>query len=1184
MMGSLSKAITIVLMIAGSCFNAYSQKINLEIKNATVKEAMEQVKKATGYSFVFSSYDVNTDARVSVSANNSSIDDVIKQILMSQKELGYEIQGKKIIIMKDKKQASPKSAPRKVEGRVVDKKGEPIAGASIIDLKTSGGTISGSDGAFSLNILGEESLEVSCLGYVTKSARPNKSGILMVVLEEDSLALNELVVVGFGTQRKENLTGAVATISSKELDNRLVVSAANALQGLDPSVNLTMGTGSPESAYSVDIRGSVSINSSSPLILVDGIETDLRAVNAADIESISVLKDASASSVYGAKASAGVILVTTKSGGSEDGKKATINYSGRYGVAMNTTSTDFITCGYDYVTLTNTFYNAYQGYDFYQYPSANGELQKLLDRRNDKTENPARPWVEAGSDGNYYYYANFDWFGFLYNRTRSQQEHNISVNGGSDKFNYYISARYLDQEGIFKIYGDTYKDYSFRSKIGVRIMPKLKYSNNISFDRTEMKYPGTASYEKTIAYMQNHLSPSFLPYNPDGSIVSYTNQLYSSTTLGSGLLGSLSANKSWNSKTVRTITLSNKLDYEINDKLTLTASYGLKMRDPVNKYRNNNYTYSSALDQFETYTQGENVENSYTENHYTQRQSDIDAYATFSDTFGENHHFKVVAGMQYIDYRYSTLQVKQTDLSDEDLSTFAVANGVITLSQTINTLRTLGFFARANYDYKGKYLFEISGRADGSSRFSQKSRWGFFPSGSMGWRVSEEPFFDNLKSVWNNFKVRASVGSLGNQQVSGYYTYIDKVSSDNIMSYTFDDTSLAGYASVSAPIASDLTWETVTTSNLGFDMGFFKGKLSLNSDFYIRDTKNMLTSSMTLPSVYGASSPKTNDADLRTTGYEIYLRWNDSISLGGKPFDYGISATLGDYLTKITRFNNPDKALSDYYVGMTLGEIWGYKVDGLFATDEEAASYQNSIDWNSCDAVYNKIFAAKAPGMSKLLAGDMKFVDLNKDGVISKGSNTADNSGDRTVIGNSLPRCSYSFRFDFSWNNFDVSAFFQGVGKQDWYPAVSSSTGQQSLDFFGPYSYPMTSFISSSFARNCWTEENTDGYFPRMRGYSARADGPLGQVNDRYLQNVGYLRLKNLSLGYTIPFGPKARQTIRDMRVSLNGENLCYWSPLKKYCATVDPELTLSSSTNNSNTGVGYFYSKVFSVKVDLTF
>lgn len=1074
-----------------------------------------------------------------------------------------------------------------LSGQVKDSSGEPVIGASIVVKGTTNGASTDLDGRYTLEGVHEGMvLEVISLGYASQEIRLGKSNVLNIVLQDDNEVLESVVVVGFGSQKRGNLTGAVATISAKELNNRPVVNAASALQGLDPSVNLTMGTGSPESTYNINIRGAASINSSSPLILVDGIEMDLRAVNPNDIESISVLKDASAASIYGAKASAGVILVTTKSGGSEDGHKdATIVYSGRVGLSQNTTSTDFLTSGYDFVTLENRFRQSLQGNTDYFYNYRGDDLMMLLERANDKVEDPSRPWVYADANGVYKYYANFDWFGHLYRRNRAQHEHNISVSGGSDKFNYYVSGRYLYNQGIFALGDSYYNDYSFRAKMSAKLRRNLKYSNNISFDNSTMAYPGLTNYEQTIAYLQNYLSPTFLPYNPDGSIVEKPSQL-SSSQLGSGIAGMLAAGNCWNTKLVRTISINNRLDWTLFDDLTLTAAYGIKFRNPVNRYRRNTYLYSDALDSFIEYKSNGGAEDVYQENYYNLMQQTIDAYATYKKNFGRNeaHHFTAVAGMQGLDYSYRTMQGKQYDLLSEDLASFAVATGEITLQQSINTLRTLGFFARVNYDWNGRYLLEVSGRADGSSRFAPKSRWGFFPSASAGWRISEEKFFAPAKKVVNNLKIRFSAGSLGNQQVSSYYTYIDEISTDGIMSgYTFDGTSNPNYASVSAPIASDLTWETVTTYNLGLDMSFFKSRLNFNVDAYIRDTDNMLTSAMTLPSVYGAATPKTNYAALRTTGYEIYLSWKDQFNLARRPFSYGITATLGDYSTVITKFLNENNVLSNYYVGYKLGQIWGYHVAGLFKTDTEAQIYQNAIDWERSGNMYNKIFQAKGtdPG-NNLLAGDMHYSDLNKDGAINSGAGTLDDHGDLTIIGNSLPRYSYSLRFDLSWFNFDISAFFQGVGHQDWYPNISSNSGQYASDFFGPYANPMTSFVDRKFESYCWSEDNPDGYFPRQRGYIARADGPLGQNNDYYLQNVGYIRLKNLSVGYSVPLG--RNDVIKNVRVSFNGENLWYWSPLKKHCRTVDPELALSSSTNAANTGVGYFYSKVFTFSLDLTF
>ena len=363
----------------------------------------------------------------------------------------------------------------------------------------------------------------------------------------------------------------------------------------------------------------------------------------------------------------------------------------------------------------------------------------------------------------------------------------------------------------------------------------------------------------------------------------------------------------------------------------------------------------------------------------------------------------------------------------------------------------------------------------------------------------------------------------------------------------------------------------MTTYNWGLDLSFFDSRLTATIDIFRRDTKDMLTHSLTLPSVYGATTPKENCADLRTNGWEIYLRWNDHFKLAGHRFDYGISATLGDYKSKITKFNNPDKLISDYYEGMTLGEIWGYKVEGLFSSDEEAAAYQAKINDK---AVNQRVYNSKVD--NHLMAGDVKFIDVNGDNVINEGSGTVDDPGDKSVIGNSLPRYSYSFRLDASYRGFDFSAFFQGVGKCDWFPTTYA------YDFWGPYSFPSLSFIHKDFMDNCWSEDNPGGYFPRPRGYQSYSGGSLSVPTDRYLQNAAYLRLKNLTIGYTLPL--KSTKIFQSIRVYFTGENLWYTSPMKKYCKTVDPELANTSGTYNSGSGVGYGYSKSFSFGVDVKF
>ena len=492
--------------------------------------------------------------------------------------------------------------------------------------------------------------------------------------------------------------------------------------------------------------------------------------------------------------------------------------------------------------------------------------------------------------------------------------------------------------------------------------------------------------------------------------------------------------------------------------------------------------------------------------------------------------------------------------------------GIEALEGSNSAYRTLGFFARVNYDWKGRYLLELSGRYDGSSRFPKGHRWGFFPSASAGWRISEEPFWEKIRPVVSNAKLRLSYGTLGNQQVSNYY-YWDKISTEPL-SYTFDNKK-ADYAYVSAPVSSNLTWETVISKNIGLDLGFFRNRLTLNADFFIRDTKNMLTTAMTLPSVYGADAPKENAADLRTYGYELALSWKDNVMVAGKPLYYGVTATLGDNVSYITRYENPDKLISDHFVGKRLGDIWGYRTDGFFATDEEAAAYEAAIDSKVVNA---DIYNSAAP-YNHLMAGDLKYKDLDGSGTINTGKNTLDDPGDREVIGNSRPRYNYALKTDFSWAGLDISIFFQGVGKLDWNPSAYSSY------FWGPYGYQRPSFIPKGFETLCWDPaegaDNSKAYFPRMRGRLIANY----KTNDYYLQNAAYLRLKNLTVGYTLPL--KKNKVVEKVRFYFSGENLFYLSPLTKISKYVDPEVATAGGDTRDIT---YPYSRTFSFGVDITF
>ena len=1080
--------------------------------------------------------------------------------------------------------------PASVSGTVVDKFGEPLVGASLVD-KSGKYALTDNDGNFTLSGISlPADVTISFIGFDDKvvtltGAEPTP---FVITMDTENTMLDELVVVGYGTQKKVNLTGAVGVIDGKDLNARPVTNTAMALQGADPSLVLTQSSGALDGTnYSVNIRGKVSLNSGSPLVLVDGIEGSLTQVNPNDIESVSILKDASACAIYGAKASAGVILITTKSGQSGD---ARITYNGRYSLSQNTTSTDFITDGYDYVTLCNSFYQTLAGEGAFTY--SDEQIEMLKERHGDVTENPSRPWVipDATGTNTYVYLANFDWYDFLFKKTRPETEHNVTVRGGTDKVKYYVSGRYLYREGVFNGYAsDKFNSLSLRGKVDAKITSWLDFSTNVSLQRTDYDWGGFWEMDGSSGFVSQgitwnitqNVSPTYVPYNPDGTINMVPGFMTGATSpLMSGRAGVILSDSNHNSNVNNYWTWTSRLTAHIAKWLDFSADYTYRRRDRQAGYRSNptpncydnvNRRMYQGNGLAGGYFSNGSVYDFYREYNYYQNGNVANAWFNFHNTFGQAHNVSATLGANFDDYYGRSLTIQQKGSMSENLAYINMANGEIEkASGNVSAYRTLGFFGRINYDYDGRYLLELSGRYDGSSRFPKGHRWGFFPSASAGWRISEEPFWTNIKPVVSNFKIRASYGTLGNQQVDNYY-YWDTINTGTLSGYTFDGATNAGQAYASSPVSSNLTWETVISKNIGVDLGFLGNRLTLTADFFIRDTKNMLTEAMTLPYVYGEEAPKENSADLTTRGYEIAISWKDNVKVAGKPMYYGITATLGDFRSFITRFNNPDKLLSDNYVGKELGEIWGYKTDGLFATDEEAAEWEATYD---SFGTVNKGIKGQAAPWNHLMAGDIKYVNLDDNPAINAGANTLDDPGDRIVIGNSLPRYNYAFRGDLSWAGLDLSVFFQGVGKMDWMPAANC------IYYWGPYSYHRPTFIPKDFLSKCWSAEpgadNSNAIYPRQRGRICTGSNIF--ASDYWLQSAAYLRLKNLTVGYTLPL-PK-NKVIEKARIYFSGENLFYWSPLKKATKYIDPEVATTGVAED----IVYPYSKTFSFGVDITF
>ncbi|MBP3481847.1 MAG: TonB-dependent receptor [Alistipes sp.] len=1151
--------------------------VSLTKDDATVEQILKEIEKQTDYTFLYNNGDFDLTRRVSVKADRRPVRDILAEILP---ESNCKIENKRIILIKKPAVAAANAERTRITGTVKDEKGLPVIGATVLLSDKGGGKPKGVStnlsGEFTLPAEGYDAqavIEVSFIGYDTYTATVGNRTHFDITLKDAHQDIDEVVVVGYGSQKKANLTGAVATVSQEDLKDRPGANVGAALQGVIPNLNVTLSSGQPGAAASFNVRGTTSPNGGSPLILIDGVETYPDRINANDIESVTVLKDASSAAIYGARGAFGVILITTKSG--QYNEKAEVSYDGSFSVSSPTTSTDFETRGYYSAKIADFFMMSQQNTPYTAYTDA--DYQALWERRNDKTENPARPWVitdKRGGRQQYVYLANFDWYNYLYDDSRPTWDHNINIRGGSKKLSYMVSGRYYQQKGINRVQPDMFRSYNFRVKLQAEIRPWLTISSNTKFFSSKYTYYGYEDEYNNYRKPTLHALASFVPVNPDGTAVSHTSMTYSSSHyLMDGYNAILQKGKSIGHKKTQEITSTFEAVFKIHKTFNIKADFSYTNGYLRNDYRSVNVEYSQYPGEIST--EAESVSsNSLKDVVWEQNYYVADVYGTYNNTFGGSHNLTVIAGYNYEAKYYRDLTAKNDGLLSEDLSDFNLAKGTknFTLNGGRNEFAIMGLFYRIAYDYKGKYLVEVNGRYDGTSRFPRGKRFGFFPSFSAAYRISEEPFFEPARKVIDNMKIRLSYGSLGNQQI-GYYDFIQTITTKGSMSgYSFDGTTLGQHATVSDPVSGDQTWEKVISKNLGLDLNMFRNRLTLSADFYIRDTKGILGTGKSLPSIYGATEPQVNANDLRTKGYELVLGWRDSFKLAGSTFSYGITGTFSDYTAEYTKCDNPSGLIGDPYVGKKFGEIWGYKTGGLFRSDEEAAEYASKVDMQTVAAGYYNATGAYGKGVR---AGDVKYLDLDDSGAINGGKGTLDDHGDRRIIGNSTPRYHYGATLNLSWYGFDVSVFVQGIGKMDWYP------GADNLRFWGPYSRPYATFVPRNFMSRVWSENNPDAYLPRARAYASlnSTNGVVYYTNDRYLQNLAYCRLKNITVGYTVPQHLTRKAGIKELRIYFSGENLATWTALKS--DVLDPEQAAADSEKKSNV---YPWCRTYSVGLNLKF
>lgn len=1053
-----------------------------------------------------------------------------------------------------------------IKGQVLDSNGEPVIGATVRVHGSSEGTITDLDGNYTVNAKPGDILEISYVGYKTQNVKVTGNTV-NVKLAEDLQNLNEVVVVGFGTQKKVNLTGSVSVVDGDELAQRPVQSAASALQGMVPGLQISSSAGgSLESSPSINIRGTATIgegSSGSPLILIDGVEGDINTLNSQDIESISVLKDAAASSIYGSRAPFGVILITTKSG-SKDGR-VTINYNNSFRFSnlirgkhmmnsvdfaswMNDTQTNSgsgLTFDSDYMDRIVAYHNATPSGPG-QRTAADGTILYALPTNNGTT------WADGYGYGN----DDVDWYDVVYKKTAFAQEHNASVSGGTDKFNYYVSANYLYNGGFMDLSEDSYKRYNGTAKIGAQLTDWLRLNYNMRFTRYNYRRPANLT-SSLYSDMARQGWPTLPVYDRNG-------YYYSSPSPALGL-----------AQGGKDTTEDDVLNHQIA--LVLEPIKGWITHIDFNYKTDVKNRHWDSLVTYNHNVAGDPVAYNTSSNVREQEQKDnyfnFQAYTEYSWSLAEKHNFKVMGGFQAEQLKRLYFGVQRNGIIDPSKPELDLTNGLSYTGTAVtpsidgnrNQWQTAGFFGRINYNYAERYLLEANLRYDGSSRFRSDNMWKLFPSVSLGWRISEEAFMKDTKDWLSNLKLRLSYGSLGNQNIDNWYQTYQTIAYNAFAGSWLQNGTKVNTTSAPSLVSTALTWEKVENYNIGLDFGFFNNRLSGSFDWYVRNTLDMVGNAPELPAILGTSVPQTNNTDLRTTGWEFQLSWNDRLQNG---LNYGVTFNISDSRTKITRYpNNPTNSIDNYIAGRYINEIWGYETIGIAKSDEEMNNHLASVDQSTLGDSW--------------AAGDIMYADLNGDKQITDGARTLEDHGDLKVIGNSTPRFLFGLDLNASWKGFDFRAFFQGVMKRDAW--LGGSWG--SLEYlFGATNSGMwwctgiTAVQDYYRDSNTWSvqngyqSENVDGWLPRPTWTSKNT-----QCQSRYLMNAAYMRLKNLQIGYTIPRDITAKWGITNLRVFFSAENLFTITDMPEQ---FDPEMVGTSSSSSN----GYPLSKTFSFGLNLTF
>ncbi len=1118
----------------------YSQeKVSVSFEKTRLDKALKEVEKKSSFRFVFSNRLLSDKLRITFEAKEIYVEELVSQLLANT-GLTYSVMDNNLVVIK---KSNVDFIDITVRGKVTDSKGNPLANVSI-SAGEGKGTTTNERGEYTIAVDEDANLVFSYVGFISQTIKINKRTVIDLTLAEGVAALDEVIVVGYGTQKKVNLTGAVSTIDAKALESRPVRNLSQALQGMIPGLNLqTSGLGGElNSTLNVNIRGGGTIgagSNSSPLILIDGMEGNMNAINYQDIESISVLKDAAAASIYGSRAPFGVILITTKKG---KAGKTSINYNNNFRATQP--------LGLPSMMDSHTFAL------YYNEAAANdGEGpkfgQEVLDRivKYQKGEIDYATVPNANGDRYQMYTgsnANTDWFKEQYRSSAFAQEHSVSMNGGAQNIQYFASGSYSDQGGLSRHSNDQFKRYTFTGKMNITLNKYVKFNYTNRYIREDYS---KASHQFDLFYHNiARRWPTVPAKDPNGHWTDaseiaqlreggrtkdQTDWLYQQGQLVINPL------KGWNIVADANFRITNN---NYHGDITPAYSYDVA---------GNPYALSVGWNSpgFTNVYEYNRKENFFTTN----------IYSDYTFKVRDNHQFKALVGFNSELNRYRTLAASRANLITPDLPTINTATTDSKAEEgQYQHWATAGFFGRLNYNFKERYLLELNARYDGTSRFIGDKRWNLFPSVSAGWNVAKENFW-SFSHIIQTFKLRGSYGELGNQNTSNWYPFFPTMPVGVANGSWLVNGAQPNTASAPGIVSSLLTWERVSSWNLGFDLAMLQNKLTLNFDYFNRKTLDMVGPAPELPVVLGTSVPQINNADMESYGFEIEAKWQDRIGELG----YSVRAVLADDQQRVTNYPNPTNNINNWYNGRKSGEIWGYTTIGIAQSNDEMDKHLATVNQNAAGGNWG--------------AGDIMYADKNGDGKFDGGTGVLGNTGDRSIIGNSTARYRYSFDLSADWKGFDLRIFAQGVGKRDWMPN-------------GPYFWGANGGMWQSAAfkehMNFYRDENSvmvkagiasvnkDSYFPKP--YFNTGKNQITQT--RYLQSAAYLRLKNIQLGYTLPKRIVSVAGMSNVRVYVSAENILTFT---KMIDIFDPETVALSGWNDGKT---YPLAKVYSCGISINF